>query len=121
LTGLANVDDRRDPFNYSLFALWSLRAALEDKPSEAVNNAFAITAASIWIRYAGAVLRKLSAEGRTLDGNMGAPGGKFADRDWKGFNEERWTAWKEGFGAAQGDGEAADKAARDAAKLMEDL
>jgi hypothetical protein len=51
---------------------------------------------------------------------MGAARGKYADRGWKGFDEERWKVWKEEFKAAKGRG-VADGTAWEAAEIMESL
>jgi hypothetical protein len=70
--------------------------------------------------YAGAYLRKLSAEGEVLPARCGIPNGKYAGRDWMGFNEERWRAWGEDFRAAQ-EKLQPDEVIQKAVKLMEEL
>ena len=100
LTALASLDDPKDPFDYSLYALWTLRTALEDTPPKdapAGRVAAAVRLAEIWIQFAGDALKKLSAKKLPFEGNMGNPGDKYADRDWKGFNEDRWAVWMEGL------------------------
>lgn len=110
-----------------------MRAALEEQDAAAAAAAAAAASgpasapaaalrqAAIWIRYAGARIRKLSAEGRALDGNMGAPRGKYAGRGWRGFNEERWAAWKDELRAAQRAMGGTDNPAAAAVDLMDRL
>ncbi|KAL2261657.1 hypothetical protein VTK26DRAFT_3672 [Humicola hyalothermophila] len=102
LTALSTDSEngRRDPFDFSLFALWAMRTAFEDRHSEGQNATFAQRQAAVWIRYAGAKLRKLCAKGHELEARVGVAGSKFGERPWKGFSEERWQIWKDGFKAA---------------------
>ncbi|KAL2163569.1 hypothetical protein VTH06DRAFT_5627 [Thermothelomyces fergusii] len=107
-----------DPFDFSIFALWALRSALEEEGGSASKPA--VRLASLWVRFAGERLRKLSADGRDLPGNMGASAGKYGQRGWKGFNEERWKAWAGELKAAQAT-LGPDETIEGAAKLMEEL
>ncbi|KAK3392906.1 hypothetical protein B0H63DRAFT_3078 [Podospora didyma] len=124
LTALSNLDDPKDPFDYSLYALWTLRTALEDTPpkdASAGRVTGAVKLAEIWIHYAGDALKKLSAKNLSFEGNMGNPGDKYADRDWKGFSEERWAVWMEELKKAKkDDDDAAKKDDDDAAKKDDD-
>ena len=52
---------------------------------------------------------------------MGAPRGKYADRGWRGFNEERWAAWKDELRAAQRAMGGTDNPAAAAVDLMDRL
>ncbi|SPO04351.1 uncharacterized protein DNG_07036 [Cephalotrichum gorgonifer] len=117
LTAQASPEDKDDPFNYSLYALWALRDAFEQDSPGSVTNVPAIRNAAIWAIYAGKVLRKLSSEQVNADGNSGAAGPKFAGKEWKGFNPERYNIWKQGFEEAAGSVEAA----KAAVEAMENL
>ncbi|KAL2167674.1 hypothetical protein VTG60DRAFT_935 [Thermothelomyces hinnuleus] len=107
-----------DPFDFSLFALWALRDALEEEGRSASKPA--VRLASLWVRFAGERLRKLSAIARDLDGNMGSSAGKYGQRGWKGFNEDRWKAWADELKAAQAT-LGPDETIERAVKLMEEL
>ncbi|KAL2126513.1 hypothetical protein VTI74DRAFT_782 [Chaetomium olivicolor] len=120
LTTLASADDPRDPFDFSLFALWDMRTAFEETPPDRADSASAVKHAAVWVRHAGKRLWRLCVDGRTLEGNNGVARGKYANREWRGFNEERWTAWKDELKAAQ-DKHRADGVVQEASELMERL
>ncbi|KAL2151442.1 hypothetical protein VTH82DRAFT_6540 [Thermothelomyces myriococcoides] len=110
-----------DPFDFSLYALWALRDALEKEEKEGrPASKPAVRLASLWVRHAGERLRKLSADSRTLEGNMGSSAGKYSQRGWKGFNEERWKAWTEELKEAQAT-LGSDETIEGAVKRMEEL
>lgn len=117
LTALSNPSEAGDAFNYSLYALWAMRSAFEEDSPRDESYVPAVRNAAIWILLAGKALRSVSSENVAVSDNTGAPGSKFSDKAWKGFSEERWAVWKEGFR------EAADlvKDARAAVEIMEDL
>ncbi|KAK4233617.1 hypothetical protein C8A03DRAFT_47882 [Achaetomium macrosporum] len=110
LTTLASADDPRHPFDFSLFALWDMRTAFEETPPERAA-----------VRHAGERLRRLCREGRTFEGNSGAARGKYADRGWRGFNEERWAAWRDELRAARDRHGVDDAAIQEASDRMERL
>ncbi|KAF6824603.1 hypothetical protein CMUS01_10181 [Colletotrichum musicola] len=103
LTARASVTSaqRDDPLDYSMYGLWALREAFEEEHPAGADVVSAVRQAYLWIRYAGDVLRKLSAQDHKLQERTGIAGGKFTSRGWSGFNEERWTAWSEAFAAAR--------------------
>ncbi|EFQ30863.1 hypothetical protein CGRA01v4_12931 [Colletotrichum graminicola] len=100
LTTLADLNNPQDPFDFSLYGLWTLRTAFEEEHPAGADVAAAVRQASLWITYSGDALQKLSAKNRNFDAKSGKAGAKFADRDWKGLNEERWNAWAEAFASA---------------------
>ncbi|KAK4096549.1 hypothetical protein N658DRAFT_501445 [Parathielavia hyrcaniae] len=93
-------------FDLSLFGLWMLRSAFEEHksaPSEIPPAEISRTAARIaafWIRFKGEEYRKQSSRGVTLPDNLGVSWGKYKERGWRGFNEDRWQVWKDGLRAA---------------------
>ncbi|KAL8411238.1 hypothetical protein RB596_000761 [Gaeumannomyces avenae] len=104
LTLRADVErvDKRHPFDYSMYALWSMRDAFEE-PSpnqQAQDKTPAIKNAAVWLRYAGARLRDLSMAGSNLPDRTGVAGDLHSDKNWKGFQQDRWAVWKNGFEAA---------------------
>ncbi|GAB1317446.1 hypothetical protein MFIFM68171_07656 [Madurella fahalii] len=109
----------RGTCDYSVFALWSLRTAFEETHPDGANTTLAVKLAAIWILYAGEKLREMSAKGVTLDARLGVSTDKYADRGWRGFNQERWKAWKDGFKTAVESTVATDDTVRDALKFME--
>lgn len=122
LTARASIPEagpRDDPLDYSMYGLWALREAFEQEHPAGADAAAAIRQAYLWIRYSGDVLRKLSARDHKLEDRMGVAGGKFGNREWRGFNEERWAAWSEGFVAAKA--ELADAEAKELAGKAVDI
>lgn len=117
LTSKADPADEKDPFDYSLYALWSLRDAFETEPPSGVDNGPAVRNAALWITIAGPVLQKMSSESKDMSKNTGAAGAKFSEKGWKGFTLERWNTWKAGFEEAKS---SVDKA-KAAADAMEKL
>jgi hypothetical protein len=79
-------------FDFSLYALWTLRAAFEDQEPTPAN----IDAGKMWFLYAGEMLEKLSREEKGFDGRMGREGSRYEGKNWKGFNAERLGIWKQG-------------------------
>lgn len=111
LTSKADPADENDPFDYSLYALWSMRDALETDPPADVDNGPAVRNAALWVTIAGPVLQRMSSESKEMSRNTGAAGAKFSQKGWKGFNPERWNVWKAGFEEARGSVEEAKAAA----------
>ncbi|KZL71230.1 hypothetical protein CT0861_04824, partial [Colletotrichum tofieldiae] len=101
LTARADLNDPQDPFDFSLYGLWTLRTAFEDEHPADADVAAAVRQAYLWINYSGDTLRKLSTKNRNFEGNSGNAGGNFGGREWKGLNEERWAAWTEAFASAE--------------------
>lgn len=101
LTARSSSGATDSPFDFSTFALWALRDAFEIDQQAAAASQPAARLAALWVRFAGERLRQLSANATALSGRMGAPAGKYAEREWKGFNEDRWNAWGDELKAAQ--------------------
>jgi hypothetical protein len=78
-------------FDFSLYAIWTLRAA-----SEEINDAQpeGLDAAKAWFSYANETLERLSKEEKEFDGKIGRPGDKYKEKEWRGFNGERLEIWK---------------------------
>ncbi|PKS11277.1 hypothetical protein jhhlp_003039 [Lomentospora prolificans] len=119
---LARLTSRSDPndgrnLDASMYALWAMRSAFEQDCPENVSNAPAIRNAAIWIIYAGKALRRSVSNQVDMPDRCGVPGSKLSEKEWRGFNAERWSLWKKGFE------EAADSVveANVAAQIMEDL
>ncbi|KAK0716627.1 hypothetical protein B0T21DRAFT_415342 [Apiosordaria backusii] len=118
LTGLVTKDIKETlaedtPGDFSTYALWSLRDSFEagkftaadgslEKGADAELASLCVKQASLWIIFAGEYLWRLSKEGRDLPRRLGISDQRFVDREWKGFNQERWAVWKKGFEKAQG-------------------
>ncbi|KAF5720940.1 heterokaryon incompatibility protein het-E-1 [Fusarium globosum] len=89
----ARVDD------LSLFAIWTLREALEvpaaDKISE--TSPKLLKASSVWFIYAVDALAKASEDGKQFDGKVAKPGASLMElkdeAGWRGFNNDRWKVW----------------------------
>ena len=81
-------------FDFSLYAVWMLRDAFElgNAPTEAQ-----LSAASVWMTYAGEPLLRLSNEERSFEGQLAAPGSTYSQRNWTGFNRERLHVWEGGL------------------------
>ncbi|KAH6847181.1 hypothetical protein B0I37DRAFT_374428 [Chaetomium sp. MPI-CAGE-AT-0009] len=114
----ARSESADNPLDFSLFGLWAMRDAFE--ADGGVGSEAAVRLAALWVRFAGARLRKLSADGHELSAKLGVSRGKYADRGWKGFNEERWKAWGEELKVAQAS-LGSDATLQGAAKVMEEL
>ncbi|KFY04839.1 hypothetical protein O988_00488 [Pseudogymnoascus sp. VKM F-3808] len=91
LARLTSLSPSVPAFDFSMFGLWTLRSAFEatNEPSTAEADA-----AKVWLEYAGDVLTKLSKEEKSFPAKIGAGGGTFADKEWKGFNPERLQVWQ---------------------------
>lgn len=81
-------------FDFSLYAIWAFRAALEEtgeaEPAE-------VNASKAWFVYAKETLEKLSQEKREFEGKIARPGDKYKDKNWRGFNAERFEIWQTGL------------------------
>ncbi|CAD0086598.1 unnamed protein product [Aureobasidium mustum] len=92
------------PLDYSLYGIWSLRSALEEKrenlPGKTTVDA-SVGAVAVWIVYAGPTLRGLSESNKTYSGKVAKPGSKFKDQEWRGYTKDRWQSWKEELAQAK--------------------
>jgi len=77
-------------FDYSLYAIWSLRAAFEGTETQAAH----VDAGKVWFLYAKDIIEKLSEEKKTFEGRLAAPGSKYSEKEWVGFSQERLNIWK---------------------------
>lgn len=77
-------------FDYSIYAIWSLRAAFEGTETSAAH----IDAGKVWFRYAQEVIEKMSREKKSFEGRLAAPGSKYKDKEWIGFGPERLHIWQ---------------------------
>ena len=77
-------------FDYSLYAIWSLRAAFEGTETDPAL----IDGGKVWFLYANEILDKLSQEKKTFEGRLAAPGSKYSGKEWVGFSPERLNLWK---------------------------
>ncbi|PVH86898.1 hypothetical protein DL98DRAFT_510361 [Cadophora sp. DSE1049] len=79
-------------FDFSLYAIWTLRSAFETSKGDAA----AVEAAKMWFLYAGEAIEQLSRDGKSFEGPIAKAGEKYPDMEWKGFSEERLAVWKSG-------------------------
>ncbi|KAH7360622.1 hypothetical protein BKA65DRAFT_473766 [Rhexocercosporidium sp. MPI-PUGE-AT-0058] len=77
-------------FDFSLYAIWTMRSAFEGSESDDA----AVGAAKMWFLYAGEFIEKLSREGKAFDGRIARGGENYGEKGWKGFCEERLEVWK---------------------------
>ncbi len=105
---------------FMLYAIWSLRDALEEESStSAAMNSGNIRAAAQWIKYAGQKIYN-STEEFPSGPQVGAPGR--GGPKWKGkhgFDPERWALWKREFTKFSTDKSIHELARRDALEAAE--
>ncbi len=82
-------------FDYSLYAIWTLRSALEDPVLASSAAATANTlAAAVWWLYAADPLWAMTARERRFERKVAAPGSsQGVNPDWRGFNRDRFDLW----------------------------
>ncbi|OBT67492.1 hypothetical protein VE03_02967 [Pseudogymnoascus sp. 23342-1-I1] len=90
LARLTSLSLSTPAFDFSMFGLWTLRSAFEANGASSLDA----DAANVWLEYAGDVLTKLSNEGKSFPGKVGAGGGSYADKEWTGFNPQRLEVWQ---------------------------
>lgn len=82
--------------DFSLYGIWTIRSALEEKLPAKGNTVDAqLGAASAWVIYANPVLGKLCEEGKQFQGKVARPGSQFKTKEWRGYHQERWEIWQE--------------------------
>lgn len=97
--------------DFSLFGIWTLRAALEG--SQISSSVAWIGAAACWPLYAGETVYRMCSNKKNFGGKMAKPGDGFNDEPWRGYSTERWQAWRERLG------DAADEAEGEARGLVQ--
>lgn len=79
-------------FDFSLYAIWTMRSAFEGNESD---NDAAVEAARMWFKYAADTIERLSHEGKTFEGPVAKGGEKYRDKKWTGFSDERLSLWRD--------------------------
>ncbi|TEA12764.1 hypothetical protein C8034_v005738 [Colletotrichum sidae] len=123
LYGRAELDGSTPhPFDFSNFAVWTLRDVFEVEHPEGTDLGLAGLAAFHWLEQGLMNFAKLAQNDFKLEGKVGAPGSKFADRDWKGFEVDRVNVWAVGLKemAFESDAAMAAEKAAEAAKAVKD-
>lgn len=112
---------RGDALDYSLYAIWTLKRALEER-GQPLEPRIHIPGAAQWIRLLG---EDLGTEERKFSGHekKTAGGGSLydAEKHGYGFSPERWALWRARFESFAQDGtldEETRRIARDAANEM---
>jgi hypothetical protein len=77
-------------FDFSLYAVWTLRTATEGANDSKLEH---IEAAKVWFSYANESSESFSKEEKTFDGEMAKPGDKYKGKNWRGFTTERLRIW----------------------------
>jgi hypothetical protein len=78
-------------FDFSLYAIWTLRTALE---GTSIAQPADVDAAKVWFLYAKDTLETMSGEEKTFEGKIARPGDKYKEKGWRGFNAERLRIWQ---------------------------
>ena len=92
------------PYDFSLYALWDLRAAFEEELVSEVARKILLRAASLWMIHCADRLWANVQAGRSFmhhasGANPAFAGQKFEEEHhtWTGFNHKRWEIWARGF------------------------
>ncbi|KAM3416182.1 hypothetical protein BST61_g7789 [Cercospora zeina] len=97
------VDQLQDKANnnpdLSLFAIWTIRDALEE---ENVSDA-ALAAASVWFIYAAPALLKFSKDKKSFEGKVAKGGFAHQDAGWTGYSPARWQVWQQRLDSIRGE------------------
>lgn len=81
--------------DFSLYAIWTIRMALEDHDDqEKKADKTSLEAAAAWFAYAAPTLWSLSREGKEFQGKIAKQGQAMQGKEWRGFNQERWEHWE---------------------------
>jgi len=91
LARITAISASNPALDFSLYAIWTIRSAVEEGDIEQDK----IAAAEVWFVYAGERLENLSKENKVFDGKIAKPGSKYQEKEWKGFSEERYKIWKD--------------------------
>lgn len=85
-----------EPFDYSLYGIWTLRTALEDEDSAAaLPHDAPLQAAAVWLIYAAQAMLEKCQSNFEYDGKVAKEGASLKGRGWKGCSMERWQLWEE--------------------------
>lgn len=105
--------------DFSLYAIWTIRMALEDHDAQQEKlDKTSLQAAAAWFAYAAPALWDFSSRGKEFEGKVAKQGGAMQGKEWRGFGAERWEAWEQGLDAS-GEDELVKKA-RDAVKAAKE-
>jgi hypothetical protein len=77
-------------FDFSLYAIWTMRTAFEGDEIPESH----VEAAKVWFLYAEETMERLSREEKTFDGKVAVGGDRFKDKEWRGFSAERLEVWR---------------------------
>lgn len=99
LVSAAHTETSDKP-DFSLYCIWTVRAALEQPASTSVPDV-AVEAAALWFINAAAAIGDFSSQNKSFQGKVAAPGPLFKDKNWTGFSEDRWNVWTARFNELQ--------------------
>ncbi|TVY21112.1 hypothetical protein LARI1_G001961 [Lachnellula arida] len=88
---LTSVSESIPAFDFSLYAVWTLRTAFEGTEGPSSTDA---DAAKVWFLYAKDIIERLSWEEKTFHGKKAKGGEKYKDEEWRGFNPQRLEVWE---------------------------
>lgn len=92
---LTSLSSPSDPLDFSLYGIWALRAALEDRnPETKIPSSHSIVAACVWMVYASPAMWERSAAEHVYDGKSAREGKTLRGKEWRGCSKERWELWK---------------------------
>lgn len=100
------LDAKRElqPYDFSLYALWDLRAAFEVQLVSGAARKILLRAASLWMVHCADRLWANVQAGRSFVHHASGTNPAFAGQKfekehhtWTGFNQERWEIWVRGF------------------------
>lgn len=87
---LTSLSSSIPAFDYSLYAIWSLRSAFEGAEMDPAHA----EAGKVWFLYAKDIIEQLSQEEKSFEGKLAAPGSKYSEKEWVGFSPDRLGIWK---------------------------
>ncbi|TVY53513.1 hypothetical protein LCER1_G003426 [Lachnellula cervina] len=88
---LTSVSQSIPAFDFSLYAIWTLRSAFEGTDEPSLTDA---DAGKVWFLYAKDTIGRLSGEEKIFDGKKAKSGDKYEDKEWRGFSPERLEVWE---------------------------
>ncbi|KAH8690392.1 hypothetical protein GQ44DRAFT_780468 [Phaeosphaeriaceae sp. PMI808] len=106
---VSDPENHPGPFDFSLYALWSFRQAFEDSTTPRAPNDSLLRAASLWMSYAADrlwenVKMKRDFRHKASNSNPAQEGNGYLkqNKNWVGFNQERWGVWVKGLENGRG-------------------